>query len=1162
MWIASVDVPESLLDAARSGRLVVFVGAGASRDSPADLPDFRTLTKDIASDAQIAATEAEFDHPDVLLGRIADSGVNVHQRVASRVGAPTSRPNALHEAIVDLAIATKSVRIVTTNYDRHISTSLAARGLVGSEYCAPALPMGDDFTGVVYLHGSLIQEPRHLVVTDSDFGRAYLRDAWASRFLERMFASFTVLFVGYSHGDVVMRYLARSLGPQSDRYVLTPDAAAPDWRQLNIHTVSYELSDGSHRALHEAMSGWARHLSMGLLDHRQRLAQLLAAPPSHVPEEVSYLEAAVRDGDIVKLFVDLARGEAWLRWVAGQESFAALFDPAADARDATTELGYWFVEHYVMDEDLTSTALDIARDAGGRLGSTLWHAIGWRLNSGGHRPAWLAPWLVLMIEHAPSSSGHWLEYALVASRIPEDRDVVVLLFDHLTEPHLVFDPWLAVMSQNAPRFAVEIKGSNHWLHEAWTNLVKPNIDELARPLLSVVDRHLRKAHQLLSATGSASRGWDPISFGRSSIAPHSQDRHPDAIDILIDAARDCVASLLAARPDEAVSYANAWAESEAPILRRLAVYTWTRRRDVDAAAKLRWLSERGWLFAHELRHEAFELLAAALPSAAEDAVRTIVAEAEAGPSDADREMREYERFNLLAWLERHSQHLAVRAAFDRVRDEHPDFAVREHPDLVSWSETGVVRSHPPMEVDELHQRIAMDAADVLATLRQYEQAHSPFEGPTWNDALALLTATVKSHPDDGFAVLGATRGVADFERAVIRGWAEAELTDQMAEGIIDHLKALDLRDLVEDVARLLASPSATERPRPQWHDFESARKLAALVWSAGATEDTSVGSNGWLGEAINSHAGRLAEFWIRAIASDWRSSRDEWSGLPDATRQQLDNMLAGGDRRQAMVQVVLASQLHFFFAADPSWCESHLLSLFDWSEPSTAERVWDGFLSWGRWSDELLATGLLAHYLAAASNVDQLREELRHQLANHLAAIAIYSQVEPLSWIRRFTANASQAFRVEWLKQVSWTLHRLSNDAAEEQWSRWMRAYWHGRLESIPLMLSKDEASAMAEWTAALSDSLPDAVALAVAHVSGLEPHGDLLRRLLPRTEEWPAACARLLGHLLDGTDPPFWHCQELQTIVSRIRDAASGPDLTAIREHAIRLGCSGAADW
>ena len=194
MRIREVDFPTALIEAHRAGKLVIFVGAGASLDAPANLPDFRALTADIAAEAQVQATDDDLDYPDVFLGRLADRQVDVHRRVAARIGVPTSQPNRLHNALGDLAVAGGPVRIVTTNYDQHLSTVLSGRDIQVEEYIGPALPMGDDFTGIVYLHGSLRQEPRHLIVTDGDFGRAYLRDAWAARFLERMFATYTGLF--------------------------------------------------------------------------------------------------------------------------------------------------------------------------------------------------------------------------------------------------------------------------------------------------------------------------------------------------------------------------------------------------------------------------------------------------------------------------------------------------------------------------------------------------------------------------------------------------------------------------------------------------------------------------------------------------------------------------------------------------------------------------------------------------------------------------------------------------------------------------------------------------------------------------------------------------------------------------------------------------------
>ena len=71
--------------------------------------------------------------------------------VADRLSPAGSAPNPLHEAIAELAAAAPVVRIVTTNYDRHLSTALRKRGVDFEEYIAPALPMGNNFTGLVYL---------------------------------------------------------------------------------------------------------------------------------------------------------------------------------------------------------------------------------------------------------------------------------------------------------------------------------------------------------------------------------------------------------------------------------------------------------------------------------------------------------------------------------------------------------------------------------------------------------------------------------------------------------------------------------------------------------------------------------------------------------------------------------------------------------------------------------------------------------------------------------------------------------------------------------------------------------------------------------------------------------------------------------------------------
>ena len=45
----------------------------------------------------------------------------------------------------------------------------------------------------MHLHG-VVDNPKYMVVTDEDFGRAYLTEGYATRFLVKLFESYTVFY--------------------------------------------------------------------------------------------------------------------------------------------------------------------------------------------------------------------------------------------------------------------------------------------------------------------------------------------------------------------------------------------------------------------------------------------------------------------------------------------------------------------------------------------------------------------------------------------------------------------------------------------------------------------------------------------------------------------------------------------------------------------------------------------------------------------------------------------------------------------------------------------------------------------------------------------------------------------------------------------------------
>lgn len=1157
--IAGVDIPWELIEAQRDDRLVLFVGAGASRAAPSSLPDFRQLTGRIAADSGLTPTPAQLDDPDVFLGDLMDGhGVDVHQRVADLIGSASSLPNSLHGAIAELAAASPRVRMVTTNYDLHLSKALTAQGSTFTEEAAPALPMGDDFTGVVYLHGRLGRPVRHLVVTDTDFGQAYLRDAWATRFLERMFSQYTVLFIGYSHNDSIVSYLGRGLRADSARFVLTDDPHSAHWRRLRIKPISYPNTDHSHQALTDAIRGWASWASMGLLDHRQQVAGLLATVPSLIPEENSYLEAVVADSDTVKFFAEYARDLAWLSWITSRSEFMQLFDADAESSPCSRVLAAWFSEHYVMNEKLSDDAWSVMSQAGGRLSSDLWDAIGRALQRLPHdRPGWMGRWLMLMTETAPKGCVPWLEYALMKSAWPDDRMIALLLFEHLTRPLTALRPSFA----RGSRTEIALGGERYWLNEAWAKIFTPNLADGASELIAIADRHLRRAHALLKAAGSASPAWDPLSFSRSAIEPHTQDNMPEQADPLIDAGRDCLEYLLDNEPETGQAYLHLWANAEAPLLRRLAVHGWTYRSDVGPTAKLKWLRSRGWLFDHMLRHEVFVLIAANIAAASATVANALVSDAAAGPSGSQH--REYEALNALAWIARRRPKLpSVRAALAASKSRNPNFAERSHPDLMIWTDFSWALPQLSMKPADLRVMVDDDPAKAIAELKN--RTSLP-EGPGWDEALSLISDTVRAWPDSGIPLYAAASSAfSDICSAVIQGWGGATADDSTANRILDSLNRADLSTLHGAVARMLAGVGQTEAKSTPWQRFAAARLLARRIWNLIPSASTPAGIDNWLGHAISHPAGQLATFWVRACSSDWQGSGDAWAGLPDLTREQLEAMLGGSDDRTAMAEIIFASQVYFLHAADPDWCLANVLPLLDWAQQDRARRTWDGFLIWGRFNSELLARGLRDQYVQTAIRAEALTDQLARQLSLHLAAVALSSPgTATLAWARKLTASSSLSVRVAWLNQIAWQLSTAPVDAAEQHWRDWIQEYWQGRLASIPSRLTSEESSAMSEWIVCLTSSFEEAVDLAIKVPAEMQKHSRLLHELTnDRIASHTSAVAKIVAHLLRETSPPLYHCDELRRITQFLAGGAPLPELDTIRGQALRLGCYDAADW
>lgn len=1193
MWFREVEVPDELVEAATEGKLVLFVGAGASLDEPSGLPDFANLVRDVGARANRKPTDRDLERPDVFLGDLADLQIEVHALVANAINKLGSQPNRLHQAIIDLARVHPNPRVVTTNYDLHLEGASRTKGLDLDVYRAPALPVGDDFTGIVHLHGALDQPPRKLVVTDEDFGHAYLREAWAARFLGRMFSAFSVAFIGYSHGDIVMQYLARSLGREGRRFVFTHEADSREWRRLGLRPVRYPVDGPSHLALVDGLERWAELSAWGRLVHRRRIAELVSNGPPTIPEEVSYLEQALGHPERVRYFTEQARGSDWFLWAANRPEFNRLFDPAVSSdedRTITQALTGWVTDHYVMDEKESPTALRLLRSRPWSPG--MWETLAHRLFAQEQRvPDWQVPWLVLVLHRSPAEHSDLLDMLLCKESWQERPDLALMLLEHRTRPlprpGVDFGP-----SNDAPRFEVAFAGDDHWLDQAWKKVFTPLLPHHATELLDLAVRQLRDAHRL---AGALQPGFDALAFGRSAIEPHSQDDFRDAADVLIDAARDSLEHLIRASPGEAAATVEGLARAKEPILRRLAVHAWRQRQDRTPDDKLRWILDENLLYQLDLQHEVYMLLGDTLARASDDVVAALLARVKDGPQDR-AEVSAYVPYNLLAWLHRVApENTAIAGEFVSLQEENPEFAPREHPDLNMTMTSGFVENAEPFTRDELHALIASDPAEAYAAIRSYAAADEfKLTGPTWTGALNALRACVTHYPGDGIRLAEALApDDDDVQDTLVRAWSSANLssTPEQAnsvesvqenrprsrevtpDDVLTVMGSWPMDAVRSAVANMFARGGTADHPTA-WHTLMPARRFATDLWPSTEVAGNVVDSEDHYFEAINHPAGDLAQFWINVVAHEWRTHTDTWSGMPDDLRAELDRMVHDQSRNGLLARVLLSTRLRFFSGADAAWAKSRLMPLFAWdgetAEPLEARGIWRSFVQYGQYDDQILADGLLEAMLATMRRANDLDDDDSvAQLGRQLATVALKSSLDPRGWLSTLTTDAPSVLQLAWIRSVGRQLLEMDPQDASAQWTRWIREYWTGRIDSLPRPLTKDEASAMALWVLGLPNDRMAAVELVERTNAGLVKDDRVLMHLTGPSGENedlthdPATWGRYLIHLLRGTtDPPWALDHYLREIVGALRSAAPAPLLDDLIEEAMRLGCSDAADW
>lgn len=1126
--LGSIEFDECILDALRDNELVIFAGAGVSMGAPSGLASFEKLASDIAfGTGQIVSAPL-----DRFLGQLKHANVAVHERAAKFLSPEGSAPNLLHHDLVRLFRSNEHIRLVTTNFDRHFETAAETLfGSIPSVYEAPALPLGREFRGIVHVHGCLSQ-PNNMVLTDADFGRAYLTKGWARRFLVDVFRRYTVLFVGYSHSDVVMNYLARALPVDSvaGRFALTEEDGS--WNLLGIKPIHFNKCTGSspYSELNEGIARLAGRVARGALDWQTRIAEICGRIPPVDQESIGEVEQALREVHTTRFLTNIARKPEWPKWLSNHKHLNKLFD-TGNLNERDNILAGWLAENFAIEHP--EVMFELIASHGLRLNMALWWSIGRELGLNNEKmleESALKRWITILLACMPNHVDHhvllWLAERCARA---EDVDLTLKVFLTMSEHRLLIKPGLIFHESDDGGRPTRLDAdcplrSDHWaLNEVWTKHLKQHIALLVQPLLSGAIRRFEEIFQDLSAWGKASAEWDPISYGRSAIEPHEQDQYQEAIDVLIDATRDVLEWLSVNNPKQLNTWIDRLVISDALVLRRLSLHVVAAHPQMSSNERLKWLLQHIDLHAVAEHHEIYRFVAINYGVSSVDLQRAVVdsilAHKVLDPWEnwSVEKLTAYSHFNWLSWLCRAKSDCPfVNAALEHIKLAYPEWDESEHPDFTHFGGSASwVGDQSPWTADQL---LADEPPMQLEKLLAFSGKR--FEGPDRNGLIAEVKEACKVDTKWAFsladALVNRSLWSSDLWPAIFRGLQETQLTVDLwrktlsvaATPELHGPHGYDIANLIYAIVRDGGVPFALDL-------LDQANGVALPVWRALESNNSDENVKDWLSLAINRPAGIIAEFWINGLSLSSHGKTDE-KVLPETYKKLFTMIVDDPTSKGGLGRSVIASQVAFLFSLDEDWTRLQVVSLFSDDDNNKFCQAWDGFLVWGRLYPALVDV-LLPAFLIAIARIGNDAPDRRQRFIEFYAAVALFHVEDPTNqFLPMLFKFGSMEDRARFAGQVGYLLRQMRPDVQQRLCASWLLRYWRERQQAVPAALEEVEIQYMLDWLPCLGESFPDAVTLAVRSPAIHIEHSRLLYDLRESdlVIRYPISTAELLIYI------------------------------------------------
>ncbi len=1096
------DIPNDLIHAHEEGSVVFFTGAGIS--APAGLPNFKGLTKQIYS--KLNETPNRFERKaikefrfDTALGqleaRLQGGRHQMREQLVPLLTSDLTRPNATrtHKALWELARSRSgALRLVTTNFDRLFDEAISDPKY--KSFSAPLLPIPKNtWDGLIYLHGHLPVSPTRadldqLVLSSGDFGRAYLSERWAARFVSELFRNYTVCFVGYSIEDPVLRYMMDALaadkllgGDPLQMYAFARGTHddRDQWSAKGVVPIMYN----EHHHLHESLDTWASTYRDGITGKEAIVERIGRSKPidSSLDDDdlTGQLLWALSDpsGGPAKRFADLDPLPSldWLKVFAEERfgitdcrrfglslmldaqkdmSFSLLSRPFTSTSTDRVALVHSVAQTLPLGPSMDHLARWLARHAAEpelllwvtRNGGVLHPEFAWYLRKAtdleGFPPALKTIWGMALIGLLRNPS-HFEFYRWKSLFHKEGMSASVRIqLRHLLAPSVQLGERSIFSGTNEEK--TDSKSPCDILNTSVNlghGIQKHDVVELDKKLewssalpdiaddLRIL---LRDALQLMQELGMAAAKFDRSSRGMPSISEHDQNRYYDTWTLLLRLTRDAWLATLRQAPDRAKLLAKSWSYEAYPCFRRLRLFAATHQEAFNS-------SEAVQILLHDPYHPLWSF------QTRREALRLIV--------NLAQRVNEVESLEL-------QKAICIGPPRELARDETTADDWSNHSDRSIWIRLAKYqyaggqlseKSKATLEAIQIRLPFLELAQDESDEFQMYFGGFSINRPPSIlipEEATQLADWLIEHPKNDPWEqdnwpeqckqqptiaaqalVITMERGewLSDRWHDCLFAWADEEMAGSTWPLVKEHLLSAPNDKLISlsNAIGFWAKSVATKVP----DDHDLIILMGRLIRPYRDVEPE-LGKEPMM-RAVNHPIGQATEVLLRC----WYSQKlYDGNGLSEPLRMLFTELCDPTVAAYRISRVLLGAHFMSLYRVDQEWVNDHFINLFDWRKsPEDAIAVWYGWL----WSGKLywpLVTELKTEFTETVDHYAELGDCAR-RLASWISIIALdetapFSKKELISMVHRLP--------VEGLAELLFSMNRNMGSTNDQHNSFWM----------------------------------------------------------------------------------------------------------------------------